>query len=296
MEKEMKISLLLLLLSSFNIYAGDREGNGGGLDDMLRADRLDQKSLTTEQIFGLLEDNAIELKEKVIIPSFKTFLRDKEFSEDSKLFELQTVFNMDNDLLLNDLRYSKYKIGECDGSNFCTGAEKYSDIVIDLDSLQTREFGITLSEFIGLLAHEYTHHFVGDLDHPEYLFARYIRNNIRDNKYQGKIFSTLDIISHYKKKKKGILVANGNNHLFQANSFCRDKGYATSSDYKTSILSANALKKMDVVFFKLSFRTIGKAIRTYHYVQDIDDSFYKVNSYDWNENTAKTFTQIECRN
>lgn len=253
--------IILSLLFTGMVHAGHETGNGGNLDDLLRADQVDKITLSYDQMQEILSKNAKELKEKVIIPSFTYFLKEDSNNLKTKLKGLQIILNESSEDIAQVINLTSISEGDCGDNDFCTGDNAYDPIKVNLRNLADRDIGITLAEFVGLIAHEFTHQFVGDFDHPDYVFARYIREVVSKNLYSLSISKTfnvdeiMDIVSTDKERR---ILAIDNKDLEgaidtgsiidkvkikpQLDYFCQYAGYEKSVDRAFEVLSIDDLE------------------------------------------------------
>jgi hypothetical protein len=201
--KSYWLSSSIALITIFSWLAGsvfahaenDGTRGGGWVEEMREAELKSHQSLTESEIIKATEANGKEIKLQLLIPFYEDFLTLTSLN-DKTLEEIQAVMKKNEAILHDDIMFSKILIGTCPNrENLCTTQNKiYSDIVVDLKSLLATHNGVTFSEFVGLLAHEYTHHFAGDIDHPYYKFARFVTELVRENKIGKKTFLFEDLI------------------------------------------------------------------------------------------------------
>lgn len=181
--------------NSFVHAENDGTRGGGWVEEMREAELRSHKTLTKEEIIKATEANGKEIKLQLLLPFYEDFLTQNNLN-DRTLEVIQSIMKKNEPIMHDDIMFSKIILGACEhGENLCTTQNTtYSDIVIDLKSLLSTHNGVTFSEFVGLLAHEYTHHFGGDIDHPYYKFARFVAELVRENKIGKKTFLFEDLI------------------------------------------------------------------------------------------------------
>lgn len=298
-------TLLTIMATSFNSIAGDGAGNGGWVQDMLEADLRERKPITEEIILKLTEKNGLVLKKEILIPTMRSFLEKPNPELTEELSKLKSLLLPVKNELYEDIMYSPIRVGHCQiNQSLCTGDTPYSDIIIDTNSTLGRAFGITFSEVIGLIAHEYTHHFVGDYDHPNYSFARFVRDNIKSENYGSKLFKLNDIIQPCENdsyKYGYCLLTAGNDALAQeqADIFCEQKGLKKANSYLfESIPGLDLARLRGVRIGNTGYFGSGLKYPTYTYKYTFGNQYRrlaKINSlYSETTPTRSVLTEIEC--
>jgi hypothetical protein len=199
--KENKMKFLLLLSLVLNVaYAGPagHEGGGGSIEDMRAA-----QSLSREQINKLIQNNGVMIKTQVL-SQIPTYLKPQDI-KDVRVKELYTKMTSSEISLVDDINFSTYsKDCACPAEkDMCTQDKNYANICFDVESLLKRK--VNYAEFVGLLAHEYSHHFVGEEDHVYGLaLAKFFEERARNNNLVGKTFTLInsDHSSLWKDKEK----------------------------------------------------------------------------------------------
>ncbi len=176
-----KLLLIFILVSTFTSAskAGQETGNGGFYNEMIYGELHGRIFYITELTLNkMIEDNGLVLKTEILLPAFKKFIEENKV-HNNYLDKLKYVLTNNKENLYNDIINSSFKIGNCKlNSDLCTGNIPESDIIINSKRILSKKRAISVYEFIGLIAHEFTHHYVMDQDHPYYLFAKYIRTNL----------------------------------------------------------------------------------------------------------------------
>jgi hypothetical protein len=171
------MNFVAVILFMLNICAlaepGGREGGGGSIDEMRKAG-----SLTATQIYELIKNNGILVKSQVLN---KIPINIKASSiDDLDVAEIYLKMTEGSIPLQDDITYSIYKTHcECPmGKDMCTFNKNFADICIDVPALVNRK--VSFPEFIGLLMHEHSHHYVGELDHQyNYAFGKFMEKEAK---------------------------------------------------------------------------------------------------------------------
>jgi hypothetical protein len=290
-----------------DIAAGTKDGGGGWVEQMREAEAQSHKAITEDEINKAVEINGKEIKIKLLTPFFQDFLTMTDLN-DNTLVEIQNLLKQNESSLLDDITYSKIVIGTCSrGENLCTQAKPFSDIIVDAKSILATRNGVTFSEFVGLLAHEYTHHFGGDIDHPYYKFARFVTELVRTDKIGNRTFTFEELIKVFK-NDDGVEVRYAALASYydekwnseKANLICDFLGYSEATNFHT-----NNFTREDVISEKIGFITekgwLVPKYNYYVYTYSVYESPSKKLYYQYyrsgrdTDAIATLFTEITCQ-
>jgi hypothetical protein len=224
-----KLFVLGMLLVNVSVFAGNEKGNGGFIQGLLDAELRDRATLTMSDIDKLVENKGEEIKNKVLIPVMDKFLLEKAVKLSPTLIAIQKVFIAQSSKLKLDMKLSHFEVGTCPtGATTCTGDEPFSKIVIDKAAIQSSRFGVSFSELVGLLTHEFEHHFFHEtLEHDNYPLARFIMNVIKTSAYLEKTY----LIKDTRKSIDSV----GALYTGSADLFCQSKGHQEGAKTFTEI-------------------------------------------------------------
>ncbi|MCK5073416.1 MAG: hypothetical protein KAQ98_08335 [Bacteriovoracaceae bacterium] len=191
-------TLLLMFFQNF-IFArpGIVVGDGGTIAE-LRAGTADLVTiLTIETLKELEEENFYSIKEHYLI-SIAKYASPSDISKTFKnAKETFTTMTKNRKLLVKDMWTTVMENGKCsDRATACTTSyKKFSKITIDFE--QVVDEYMDVAELIGLLMHEFSHHFAGEADHEEgnmplgKYFQRYV---LKNDDIKGVVFKGYDLI------------------------------------------------------------------------------------------------------
>ncbi|MGE3611097.1 MAG: hypothetical protein AB7I27_16015 [Bacteriovoracaceae bacterium] len=177
---------------------------------------------------------------------------------DESLKDIKEVLKENQSKLFDDIIYSKIVLGECsNGQNLCTLNTPFSDIVIDLKSLQEMKHPVTFSEFVGLIVHEFTHHFADNIDHPDYKFARFSSSMVLNNRVGVRTFSFKELIQPCESMDRKVYKAclplaawyMDYSNYDRADYFCKYQGFSKASRFHTSAFGLDDLLRVSKRFF-----------------------------------------------
>lgn len=251
-----KMYLVLTLIISSSLFAGEREGGGGFIDALIRTELEDKVALTDEEIDKLVKSKGLEIKTKIIKPLYEQFLVTSSRELSKPLREIQRKIKLRTSDLMEDIDISHIETGDCKGATTCTEGKHFASIIIDKESIANSTYGVSFSELVSLLVHEYLHHFYSEVpDHDRYYLARYVKEVFLGGEYNEKKYGIHDMI--YTPKHSWIF--RGAPDLF-----CKYKGH---------MLGAKAFEKMhlgslDLMSLNL-IQNVGDAVRFFWVVRDI---------------------------
>jgi hypothetical protein len=260
-----KLFVLGMLLVNVSVFAGNEKGNGGFIQGLLDAELRDRATLTMSDIDKLVENKGEEIKNKVLIPVMDKFLLEKAVKLSPTLIAIQKVFIAQSSKLKLDMKLTHFEVGTCPtGATTCTGDEPFSKIVIDKAAIQSSRFGVSFSELVGLLIHEFEHHFFHEtLEHDSYPLARFMMNIIKTSDYLEKTYSTSQILNAPSIFAGGLWFYSGSADLF-----CQSKGHNEGAKNFKRMVS---LSKADAVDIGLGN---GLYYQPYRIIQLVNGKFH----------------------
>lgn len=218
--------LLLGAILSFNVLAGHgREGGGGNIESMRQA-----KALTKEYILKLLENNGALVKKEVLM-KIPTYVTPSDLGDltAAPIYERMLKYEVP---LLDDLMFSAYST-DCScptDKDMCTENKIFAKVCFNVDNLERKQ--VNFHEFIGLLMHEHSHHFVGEMDHEvdrygnNYTLAKSFEKLSQSNLLTRKYFTHTAV--YVEDVGSVFFWAGQNNAKSQADFFCKYKGFKES--------------------------------------------------------------------
>lgn len=144
------------------------------------------------------------------------------------LLEIHGLLKENSKILLKSVENSPIYWGECPrGKELCVKDElPFHPIYIDWNNISENRNGMVLSELISILIHEYSHQFLGEMDHPDHELTQWAKNKFEAQDYKTQTFSifspqyspTIEVSG-----KKYFVAASKTS--FNAKLFCNKKGY-----------------------------------------------------------------------
>ncbi|MCO4753479.1 MAG: hypothetical protein KC478_03310 [Bacteriovoracaceae bacterium] len=220
----MKTLLLIsLLLPGLNYARSTGGGNGGLIQEMRDAEKLASHFLTREEIEDLLHLDGRQLKETLLQPITKAL--DTNEIKDPKAQAIWSQMKGSKDVsLAEDINYTRMEVGECPNQqDLCTGDSHYSTIYFDVEKILSKK--TTIAELTGMVFHELSHHFAGEMDHPYYPLANFIKNRVASGKIGQRVFDVIQLT-----RMEGIKGFIG---LADPALYCQSQGYEKMVNYKT---------------------------------------------------------------
>jgi hypothetical protein len=222
------ILFFLMMLITTSVFAQreveSRAGNGGEIEKLLDAELKDREVLSAKDIDQIVVDRGLEIKERFIVPIFEKFLLEDSAALNYLLRVFQQTLEKEGiENLMVDIKYTHIVIGECNGSTTCSGKGRFSDIVIDKEAVRASEFGVSFSELVGLIAHEYLHHYFDEVPgHDKYELARYVKHTVVENEFNERTYSIKQMVEIIPTSAATRIKA-----LYQGdpNNFCKKKGH-----------------------------------------------------------------------
>lgn len=294
----MKILLTLLMISSLSFAQSENGkselsfstggGNGGFIDGLIRAELMDREILNEDEIDQLVSDLGEEVKNEILKPLFTRLLAEDLGNLDDVQREIALKLKANQEKLFIDIKLSHIVLGNCNGATTCTDNKIYSDIVIDKKEVLETTYGTSISELIGLLAHEFVHHFFSEIpQHDSYPIAKLFKKYVLNGEYRFGEVVRINI----KEMVRGLFILKGTEIVLDddlkavfaskreqlsrnANLFCEYNGYLRAVDFQGETLSYNDALSLGVHFDKNNFRTwtISKRITgDFHWDNDIEN-------------------------
>jgi hypothetical protein len=231
-----KLLLGALLLKSVCIAFANEKGSGGYIDDLIRAEMNERVTLDVQDIEKVVLKVGEELKNSTLIPLFERFLADKDLKEDLKFFQ-EKLEKVKSDLFL-DIKISQIKAGSCPKlATTCTGNLMFTDIIIDQEAIDRSTYGVSISDLVGLIAHEYLHHIYKEIpNHDEYLLAKKMKDYILNTGYKTFELTTKDTVLTINGERMIYFSGGREGRKKSADEFCQFKGAKSAIDWKWIVL------------------------------------------------------------
>lgn len=284
----MKFILLLSILFSVYSFGANEKGNGGFIDDMIAAELNERNKLSSDDLDSIVKDKGFYIREKIITKVFEFFLNEKSKNLSKELKKIQKLLLSQKDSLLLDIKVTHIELGQCHGPSACTGknhtSRPYDSIILDKEALLNSRYGISFSELVGIISHEFLHHFdVKMSNHDSYTLALYMKNLVLTGEYFTKTFEVEDIMISIGNGMNSLLLPSGND----IESFCKINGFSNVVNYR--------LEEFTAKDFEYHRATNGDGEFYYHNIVYQYDGKY---SYDKSQNNNFNFTtvavQITC--
>lgn len=233
MRSFIKLIIITMFMTPSFSFAG-KEGGGAELSELtqkvLERKLKSREKLSRQNIKDLLDKAGDTLRRLEILPLMNKFLRSELLEYSDHLKEMRAEFLNRQQELIESVKIAPIYLGKCShGNESCVKSEKVFDpIYVDLENIMKNKNGITLAEFLGIMLHEYSHKFVGHMDHPEYELAEWGMDRVKADDYKTRTFSLFDpqnLLVVEVENKKYLLLSSASPERF-----CRSKGFAISFD------------------------------------------------------------------
>ena len=86
----------------------------------------------------------------------------------------------------------------------------------------------TIAELTGIIFHEFSHHYVGQDDHPHYMLANTIKERVAKGQFGSKTFYLKDLVDEDENNRYAFHVG-----LVRTDDICKLKGFERAVDVKT---------------------------------------------------------------
>ena len=195
--------------------AGTDTGNGLDFQKMLEAELNDRDTLSRQDLEKVVVDVGREFKYDILLPVYDYFLslnlnseRFQEFQYIADVQRIQNLFKSKAKSVRFDIEFSTIRIHH----ELCTGepgesAKPYDPINIDIETITRNQIGMTASQFVGAVMHEFVHHHIDPFpNHDRYAFSRFIEMIIRTSNFRSKltIYGLSDVLRKVNYKGKEI--------------------------------------------------------------------------------------------
>jgi hypothetical protein len=186
-------------------------GDGAFIQGLIEAELADRTALSNEEIERITEQTGYTIRNSLIVPLFKAFFSEayENLSPELNLIKKRFGTSDAQSEFFIDIEISHILVGDCaetqrtslngaevnDIPTTCTISKPGAAIIIDKSSIARYPYGVSFSELVGMLCHEYLHHFFpeGIPNHDKYPLARYMAKQVRENSFNETKYSIKDI-------------------------------------------------------------------------------------------------------